>query len=246
MLQIYLSPSTQEKNFYVTGQTEETVMNRLADALEPYLRAAGIHFLRNTPEMTAAQVIQEANEADYDLHLALHSNASPEYGSRQGVEIYHFPGSVEGIRAAEIMAEHFKILYPDPGKVSLRPTTSLGEVDRVRAPSVYLEIGYHDNPQDAEWILSQLDSIARVIALSLTEYFGIPFVEPLAKPFSATVATAPDKNLNLRVRPDLEAAILTSIPSGETVTVYGLLPEWASVGYRDLSGFVRREYLNLM
>ena len=46
---IYLSPSTQENNLYVNGGTEEEWMNRLADAMEPYLTAAGIRFSRNTP-----------------------------------------------------------------------------------------------------------------------------------------------------------------------------------------------------
>lgn len=35
MPRIYLSPSTQEKNLYVTGGTEEYYMNRIADAMEP-------------------------------------------------------------------------------------------------------------------------------------------------------------------------------------------------------------------
>ena len=51
---IYLSPSTQENNYYVNGGTEEEWMNRLADALVPYLTASGIRYTRNTPEMTAA------------------------------------------------------------------------------------------------------------------------------------------------------------------------------------------------
>ena len=36
---IYLSPSTQENNMYVTGGSEEQWMNRLADAMVPYLDA---------------------------------------------------------------------------------------------------------------------------------------------------------------------------------------------------------------
>ena len=48
---IYLSPSTQENNFYVSGGTEEEWMNRLADAMEPYLTASGIRYSRNTPDM---------------------------------------------------------------------------------------------------------------------------------------------------------------------------------------------------
>ena len=73
---IYLSPSTQEFNHYVTDGTEEGWMNLLADAMEPILTASGIQFVRNTPDMTAASSIRASNEGNYDLHLALHSNAS--------------------------------------------------------------------------------------------------------------------------------------------------------------------------
>lgn len=38
---IYLSPSTQESNMYVNGGSEEEWMNRLADAMIPYLEASG-------------------------------------------------------------------------------------------------------------------------------------------------------------------------------------------------------------
>lgn len=83
MPKIYLSPSTQDWNPYVTGSgSEEYHMNRIADALVPYLMSNGIQYSRNRPEMTAASSIREANAGEYDLYLALHSNASPE--SRAG------------------------------------------------------------------------------------------------------------------------------------------------------------------
>ena len=75
---IYLSPSTQENNLYVSGGSEEYWMNRLADAMVPYLDASGIRYTRNTPDMTAASSIAASNRGNYDLHLALHSNAAPE------------------------------------------------------------------------------------------------------------------------------------------------------------------------
>ena len=75
---IYLSPSTQEGNYYVNGGTEEQYMNLLADKMVPYLDASGIRYTRNTPDMTAASSIAASNAGNYDLHLALHSNAAPE------------------------------------------------------------------------------------------------------------------------------------------------------------------------
>ena len=49
MPSIYLSPSTQEYNPYITGAgSEEHFMNLIADAMEPYLTANTIRFGRNT------------------------------------------------------------------------------------------------------------------------------------------------------------------------------------------------------
>ncbi|HBN80255.1 MAG TPA: peptidoglycan hydrolase, partial [Ruminococcaceae bacterium] len=48
MPNIYLSPSLQPYNEYVNGGSEQYHMNILADHMEPYLRANGIRFTRNT------------------------------------------------------------------------------------------------------------------------------------------------------------------------------------------------------
>ena len=54
---IYLSPSLQPFNEYVTGSNEQAVMNELADKMVPYLRACGIRYTRSNPDMTLGQVI---------------------------------------------------------------------------------------------------------------------------------------------------------------------------------------------
>ena len=88
---IYLSPSTQEASMYVNGGSEEEWMNRLADAMVPYLNASGIQYTRNTPDMTAVSSIRASNAGTYDLHLALHSNASApsNYGKTRGIIVFY-------------------------------------------------------------------------------------------------------------------------------------------------------------
>lgn len=84
MPRIFLSPSTQEYNPYITGNgSEEYFMNQIADAMEPYLLANTIRFTRNTPDMTAASSIRLANSGSYDFYLALHSNGSTD-GTKEG------------------------------------------------------------------------------------------------------------------------------------------------------------------
>lgn len=239
---IYLSPSTQEFNPYSGGGNEEYYMNLVADAMEPYLAASGIQFVRNTPEMTAASSIAASNSGVYDLHLALHSNATASgNGSTRGSEVYYFPSSQSGKRFADILAENLQMIYPLPDRVRTVPTTSLGEVARVRAPGVLVEIAYHDNPEDAQWIRVNIDEIARIIVLSLTEYFGIPFNMP--QPITVASVTTNGGNLNVRTRPSLDAFIVGRIPNGSEVTVYATLPDWKLVGYNGIVGYVSGRYI---
>ena len=59
MPSIYLSPSTQEFNPYVGGGNEEEYMNLLADAIEPYLAASGIRYVRNAVFAISSLLFQQ-------------------------------------------------------------------------------------------------------------------------------------------------------------------------------------------
>ena len=89
MASLFLSPSTQEYNPYVTTGNEEYWMNLLADELVPYLEASGVNVTRNDPAGTVGASVRASNAGDYDFHLALHSNASPAAtaGQNRGVDM---------------------------------------------------------------------------------------------------------------------------------------------------------------
>lgn len=177
---IYLSPSLQEWNPYVDGGNEEYYMNLIADAMEPYLTASGVNFVRNTPDMTLRQAINQSNAGNYDLHLAIHSNASGESqaGKNRGVEVYYYPGSTKGQDFANTIATNYSQLYPNSEKVRTIPTTSLAEVRQTKAPTALVEVAFHDNYEDARWIRDNIQNIARNLAESVTQTLGVPFVEP--------------------------------------------------------------------
>ena len=180
MPSIYLSPSLQEYNPVIIGGNEEYYMNRIADAMIPYLDASGIRYTRNNPNQTLSEAISRSNEGDYDFHLALHSNSAPEIlsGTLQGPDVYYYELSENGRIMADIIAGNLESIYPNPSLVAVIPTTTLAELRRTKAPSVLVEIAYHDNYEDAQWIADNINTIGRNLVLSLTEYFGIPFVDP--------------------------------------------------------------------
>ena len=178
MPSVFLSPSLQEWNPYVNGGNEEYYMNLIADAVEPYLTASGISFERNSPEQTLSQAIAQSNKGNYDLHLAIHSNAAgaANSGKVRGVDVYYYPTSAKGKRAAEIFAENYRDIYPLPDKVRTVASSTLAELRRTKAPAVLIETAYHDNLADAEWIQENIGEIGRNLAMSVAQFLGVPFV----------------------------------------------------------------------
>ncbi len=243
MPSIFLSPSTQEWNPYLTVGNEEYWMNLIADAMEPYLIASGISFTRNDRNAPLGQAIAQSNAGNYALHLALHSNAAPENlaGRLQGIDAYYYANSARGRNAAEILARNLKTIYPDPSLVKTVGTTELAELRRTRAPAVLIELGYHDNPEDEAWIRNNIVAIARNLVQGLTIYFGIPFVEPQGVRYGTV--TTEETPLMLRNRPDIEAEIIARIPRGTRLPIYGSVGEWYVVSYQGREGYAFSDYI---
>lgn len=240
---IYLSPSTQEYNLFVTEGNEEYWMNQIVDAMIPYLQQFGISYYRNTPDMTAGSSIRDSNARNVDFHLAIHSNASVpgQEGRNRGVIAFYYPGSINGERMANILVENFRQIYPLPDLVRAVPITTLGEVSRTNAPSVLLEVAYHDNVEDANWITSNIDTIARTIAESVNQYFSGAQQEP-GTGETGRVTTA-GGYLNIRNGPALTGEIIGMAPNGAIVIITEQVGEWYRILYNGIDGYVFGEYI---
>ncbi len=245
MPHIYLSPSTQPYNLYITGGSEQDFMNRLANDMQPYLTASGISFDRKALSMTAAQAIRASNAGDYDLHLALHSNALPENlaGTQRGIYVFYNPASTESKKASTLIAEELKTIYPLPDLVKVEPSTSIGEVKRVNAPAAFLELGFHDNKEDALWVSNHTEEIAEVIVKALSKYFGTPYLTPKA-PKQGKV-NIQGGQLNIRERPSTNAPIVAQATQDTPLTIWNQYEDWDVVQVGRALGYALAKYVKM-
>ena len=171
---IFLSPSAQEYNIgYGDYGSEEYRMNRIADIVEKMLRDQGYTVYRNNPNEKLSDAVRRSNEVNPDIHVALHSNASGEGFSAQGPEIFANRPNTPGDRLANLIYNEIMQIYPDPTKGrGVLYTSSLYEIIRTNAPAVLLEVAFHDNPEDAQWIINNEDQIAQAIVSGINSYFS--------------------------------------------------------------------------
>ena len=247
MASVFLSPSTQEYNIYYDGQgNERYYMNLIADYMEPYLTASGIRFGRNDPNLRVGAAIAASNAGNYDLHLALHSNAAGpgNEGRQRGIDVYYYRDSVNGKRAADIAVSNLKSIYPYPDRVRALPNTTFAELVSTHSPAVLAELGYHDNPEDAEWIRANLQNIARVMALSAAEYLGVDFVTPDGggETREGMVVTGGGR-LNIRDAPGMHGNIIDQAPNGSTLTLISREGDWYLVSRGGTRGYAFAQFI---
>lgn len=177
---IYLSPSTQEKNIGVGNYgTEESRMNQVADVTERVLKQHGIVVYRNRPEMALAQVVTDSNSKKPDIHFAIHSNAGS--GNSRGCEVYCHKFGGSGEKLARAVYSEIEPNTPSSDRGVKEGCNHYGqgkplyELAYTAAPAALIEIAYHDNKDDAVWIINNIEVIGTVIAKGILKYLDIPF-----------------------------------------------------------------------
>lgn len=169
---VYISPSMQENNIGVAGYgTEEVRMNQVADVVEKVLKRHGITVYRNKPDWTLQKVAQDSNSKKPNLHFAIHSNA----GGGRGGEIFAYAPGGEGEKAARAIYSELEPITPTADR-GVKFWPELYELRKTTAPAVLVEIAFHDNEEDAKWIIANIEKIGVALAKGVLRYFGIEFV----------------------------------------------------------------------
>jgi len=173
MPRIYISPSTQENNRGVSSfGTEEAEMNKITDILMSLLIKDGRFAIkRNSPAMDPYQCAYDSNAFRADIHVAIHSNA----GGGEGTEVFAYGPGTGSEKLAKALYGRVAPLSPGNDRgVKFRPEfVEVG--DLVKATSCLIELGFHDNYEDAAWLVGSRDVIAKALYEGICDYFGYEY-----------------------------------------------------------------------
>ena len=175
---IYISPSDQDANLYAVGNTNEMVQCRkISRALVAALKRCGFEAMENQTD-TMEERVEESNRWGADLHLPVHTNA---FNTQvQGTRLMSYDLEGEGYRICQTIMKTLAPITPGSSdSVTARP--GLYEIRAAAAPTAYIEVAFHDNATEAQWIIDHIDDIAEAICKGICNYFGYAYTAPAAE-----------------------------------------------------------------
>lgn len=168
MVSVFLSPSDQLGNTYSYGRTNEAVVcQQISNLLEDKLNSLGV-LVDSDPDMYNA--VNRSNKMRPDLHLAIHTNASPGHNVR-GVRVFYYPGSEYGKTYAEQFFRSLSSLYD--GSHAIKTNAVLYELRETVSPAVYLELDFHDTVDGAKWLIANKQLIANTLCKVICDIFQL-------------------------------------------------------------------------
>lgn len=182
---VYLSPSDQRRNTYAVGNTTEDVQcGRIAWACKTALERSGVEVMLGQYD-TMQNRVAESKRFKADLHVPIHTNAAN--GKATGTHLFCYSSTKDskgnyivdknssGYKACKAVMDVLGPLTPGTPDV-IRAYPSLYEVKYPAAPTVYIEVDFHDVPRVAEWIIANTTVIGETIAKGLCNALGVKFV----------------------------------------------------------------------
>ena len=198
---IYISPSSQPANLYAVGATNEQAQCRkIGAALEEKLAACGFAAKAGL-DGTMYTRVAESNAMGADLHLPVHTNAFDGKVAGLRIMVSKLGGEAEQVAKA-IMNRLAPITPGTSDGISVQP--DLYEVKSTKAICVYVEVGFHDNKDEAQWIIDHTEDIAEAMAQGLCDHYGVDYAAQEKPVYRVQVGAFHNREFAEKLRQELQ------------------------------------------
>jgi N-acetylmuramoyl-L-alanine amidase len=184
---IYLSPSSQPANTYAVGDTnEQEQCRKIAAVARDALVRCGFDVMAGM-DGTMYTRIRESNNWGADAHIPIHTNAFD--GKLAGFRGFYYKANGEGHKLIKAIMDTVSPLTPGTADgVSAYP--GLYEVSNSSGYCAYVELGFHDNAEEAQYIIDHTQELGEAICQGVCNHYGVEYVAPvpIEKPVEEPVA----------------------------------------------------------
>ena len=183
---IYLSPERRPNPhgpyWGYPGVYEHDVCCEIAEYCKEALIRCGFEVKIARPEDNMEKRVAEGISWGANYYMPIHTNAAtakPVEGTAQGPTVlrYGYEGGVSD-RACKMTYNQLMAIYPRNTKRGVYAQNAFYEIRMTPMLSVYPEIAFHDNGEDAKWIVENKKEIGIALCKGVCQWFGVNYVEP--------------------------------------------------------------------
>lgn len=165
----------------INNALEKEINLQIAKEIKKYLGKAGITVvmtrendssLKNSKAEDMRERVKIIDESKAKIAVSIHQNSFPSEAEK-GAQVFYFSESEEGVKIAQILQNHLKILDPE-NKREIKENNSYFLLKRTKTPTVIVECGFLSNWAEAEKLTETeyQKEIAQVISEGILAYMN--------------------------------------------------------------------------
>lgn len=165
----------------INNALEKEINLQIAKEIKKYLEKAGITVvmtrendssLKNSKAEDMRERVKIIDESKAKIAVSIHQNSFPSEAEK-GAQVFYFSESEEGVKIAQILQNHLKILDPE-NKREIKENNSYFLLKRTKTPTVIVECGFLSNWAEAEKLTETeyQKEIAQVISEGILAYMN--------------------------------------------------------------------------
>lgn len=171
---IYLSPSSQPANTYAVGNTnEQEQCRKIAAVARDALIRCGFEAKAGL-DGTMYTRVRESNNWGANAHIPIHTNACN--GEVAGFRGFYYTKNGEGHKLVDAIMDAVAPLTP--GTSDGLSKQNFYELGSSTAPCAYLELGFHDSKEEAQYIIDHTQELGEAICKGVCKHYGEKYIAP--------------------------------------------------------------------
>lgn len=215
----------EKLNYFLDSIFDETHLNLLSSAISSQQKNSD----------TDGENCYHEN-SKYNLNLMLRTGQH----NSEGIKIYHEQGIPESLRASKILEKNLMLIFPWRELIKLEAKNNSSNTKKLtQTPAVSIELFGIFSKKSKDWTKNNVESIGKNFALSISEFFGLPFVPKSCRSYGNSC-----EKFNLTERPTLNSKIIAIVPNGAEVKILGQWEDWYTVEFDGNLGYANTKFIS--
>lgn len=235
MYRVGLATVTNKHLHYEEGGYEEYYFEIIVDEIIEFLEASGIRYFCEHHDKNDTAFSDFLKNKQSDIKIIMQSEKCNDKDKLMSIN--YIEGDANGKRISNIIYKNFRRIINDE-LLELTILKDSESVQKIRNFTAIININSQDNYQIQFWLRENVEKIGTILAMSVTEYFGMPFNHPMYG-----VKGIAKQTFKLLERPSLNADCVGIVPENATLKLLGQFEDWYLVKFCDDIGYAQTKFI---